>query len=107
MHVTELQRFQAKINVDGRQAIINGATQSLQGAVVEATDLRAGAALIIAALAAQGESEIGGLHHIDRGYVDIVEKLNSLGAQVERCRQTAQTEPEQETINIFRISPAL
>ena len=60
---------------------------SLIGARAQATDLRAGAALILVALAAQGESEITGLHHIDRGYVDIADKLRAVGANIERIEQ--------------------
>jgi UDP-N-acetylglucosamine 1-carboxyvinyltransferase len=83
MHVAELQKYSAHITVDGRQAIVHGG-RLLQAAQTTATDLRAGAALILAALAADGESEITGLHHIDRGYVDIVGKLKGLGAIIER-----------------------
>jgi UDP-N-acetylglucosamine 1-carboxyvinyltransferase len=83
MHVAELQKFNAQITVDGRQAIVHGG-RSLQAAQATATDLRAGAAIILAALAADGESEITGLHHIDRGYVDIVGKLKGVGATIER-----------------------
>ncbi|GFN32689.1 UDP-N-acetylglucosamine 1-carboxyvinyltransferase [Paenibacillus xylaniclasticus] len=83
MHVEEFAKMNAQIKVDGRSAIINGGVQ-LNGAKVMATDLRAGAALICAALAANGESEISGTHHIDRGYVNIVGKLAALGASIER-----------------------
>jgi UDP-N-acetylglucosamine 1-carboxyvinyltransferase len=83
MHVSELQRMGADIKVEGRTAIVEGVPQ-LTGAIVTASDLRAGGALVTAALAAQGVSEIHGLHHIDRGYVDLVGKLRSLGADIER-----------------------
>lgn len=83
MHVEELQRMNGKIKVDGRTAIVEGNSQ-LKGAAVHATDLRAGSALIIAGLAAEGITEITGLHHIDRGYVDICGKLKGLGAKIER-----------------------
>ncbi|UOF91558.1 UDP-N-acetylglucosamine 1-carboxyvinyltransferase [Fodinisporobacter ferrooxydans] len=83
MHVSELQRMGAEIKVEGRTAVVEGVPK-LTGAVVTASDLRAGGALITAALAAQGVSEIHGLHHVDRGYVDIVGKLRSLGADIER-----------------------
>ncbi len=63
----------AKIKVDGRTAVIDGAKR-LSGAKVRATDLRAGAALVIAALAAQGDTEIGGIEHIERGYESFEEK---------------------------------
>ncbi len=83
MHVAELQKFNGKMMVEGRQAIITGG-QNLRPAQASATDLRAGAAVVLAALAADGESEISGLHHIDRGYVDLVGKLKRLGANIER-----------------------
>ncbi len=83
MHVAELQKFNGKMMVEGRQAIITGG-QNLRPAQACATDLRAGAAVVLAALAANGESEISGLHHIDRGYVDLVGKLTRLGANIER-----------------------
>lgn len=84
MHVDELVKMGAEIKVDGRTAIVTGNSR-LAGAQVCATDLRAGAALICAALAADGVSEVSGVHHIDRGYVDIVGKLAALGADVYRA----------------------
>ena len=69
--------------VDGRSAIIRGA-RYLTGAVVEAFDLRAGGALIVAALAAKGRTEIKSISHIDRGYEAIERKLQSLGAEIVR-----------------------
>jgi len=83
MHVEEFHKMSANIKVDGRTAIVTGHTQ-LKGANVQATDLRAGAALICAGLRAEGETVISGLHHIDRGYIDIAGKLASLGANIER-----------------------
>ena len=83
MHVDELKRMGAEIKIEGRSALIRGVTR-LTGAPVKATDLRAGAALILAAIAAEGTTEITGVHHIDRGYEQIVEKLTSLGAQIAR-----------------------
>jgi UDP-N-acetylglucosamine 1-carboxyvinyltransferase len=82
-HIDELRRMNANIKVEGRSAIINGPIQ-LQGAKVKASDLRAGAALVIAGLLAEGITEITGLEHIDRGYSHLVEKLNGLGATVWR-----------------------
>jgi UDP-N-acetylglucosamine 1-carboxyvinyltransferase len=82
-HIDELRRMNANIKVEGRSAIINGPIQ-LQGAKVKASDLRAGAALFIAGLMAEGITEVTGLEHIDRGYSDLVEKLNGLGATVWR-----------------------
>src|SRR5690606_10915332 len=72
MHVEQFKSMQAQIRVDGRTAVVSGNVK-LKGAKVCATDLRAGAALILAALAAEGETEISGVHHIDRGYVNITE----------------------------------
>jgi UDP-N-acetylglucosamine 1-carboxyvinyltransferase len=83
MHVEEFKRMNGRIRIDGRTAIVDGQCQ-LQGARVTATDLRAAAALIIAGLVASGETEVLGLNHLDRGYVDLVGKLRSLGADVER-----------------------
>ena len=86
-YVAELQRMGADIIQEGRTAIIKGVPK-LTGAEVTATDLRAGAALIIAGLAAEGRTAVAGVEHIDRGYEDIVGKLNSVGASVTR-RETA------------------
>ncbi|MHC0036541.1 UDP-N-acetylglucosamine 1-carboxyvinyltransferase [Pseudoneobacillus sp. C159] len=82
-HIDELRRMNAQIKVEGRSAIINGPVQ-LQGAKVKASDLRAGAALVIAGLMAEGITEVTGLEHIDRGYSNLVEKLNGLGATIWR-----------------------
>ncbi len=90
MHVEEFQKMNAQIKVDGRSAIVSGGLP-LKGAKVCATDLRAGAALICAALRAEGETELTGLHHVDRGYVDITGKLAALGATIFRV----ETESEQ------------
>ncbi|WP_315081635.1 UDP-N-acetylglucosamine 1-carboxyvinyltransferase [uncultured Clostridium sp.] len=83
MHVTELLRMGANIKIDGRTAIIDGAPK-LTGAKVKSTDLRAGAAMILAGLAAEGETEIGDIYHIDRGYVNVEEKFRKLGAEIYR-----------------------
>ena len=82
-YVDELTRMGANIQVDGKVAVIQGVPR-LTGAPVKASDLRAGVALIIAALMAEGDTEIEDIHHIDRGYEDIVEKLQSLGACIKR-----------------------
>lgn len=87
MHVEQLCKFDAEIVVEGRQAFIRGG-RPLRGADVSATDLRAGAALVLAALVADGETRIDGLHHIDRGYVDLESKLKKLGAVIERIDQS-------------------
>lgn len=83
MHATELKRMGANIKIDGRTAVIEG-SKTLTGAKVKATDLRAGAALILAGLTAEGTSEVYDVQHIDRGYVDIVGKLSSIGADIQR-----------------------
>ncbi|MDD3889217.1 MAG: UDP-N-acetylglucosamine 1-carboxyvinyltransferase, partial [Syntrophomonadaceae bacterium] len=79
----ELLRMGAKIKTEGRTAIIKG-TDELTGAAVNATDLRSGAALLIAGLTARGPTMITESCHIDRGYEDIVNKLNKLGANISR-----------------------
>ncbi|MFJ5623588.1 UDP-N-acetylglucosamine 1-carboxyvinyltransferase [Peribacillus loiseleuriae] len=88
-HIDELRRMNATIKVEGRAAIINGPIQ-LQGAKVKASDLRAGAALVIAGLMAEGITEITGLEHIDRGYSHLVEKLSGLGATIWREEMTVE-----------------
>ncbi len=86
MHVSELKRMGAKIKIEGRAAIVQG-VKTLTGAEVKATDLRAGAALILAALAAEGETEIGNIYHIDRGYELLIEKLQGIGANIKRVEE--------------------
>ena len=83
MHVAELQRMGANIRVDGRTAIVTGHA-SLSGTEVMATDLRASASLLLAALAARGETVVDRIYHLDRGYYRIDEKLRGLGADIER-----------------------
>lgn len=83
MHVDELKRMGACIKVDGRTSIVEG-VPSLNGCQVKATDLRAGAAMVLAGLVAKGETEVSYIHHIDRGYDNLVEKLCGLGADI--CR---------------------
>ncbi len=82
-HIDELKKMGANIKVEGRVAIIDG-VNSLSGAVVKATDLRAGAAMVIAGLIASGKTEITSIEHIDRGYPHIENKFRSLGAKIER-----------------------
>ena len=82
-YVDELRRMGADISVDGKVAVIEGCG-SLTAAPVRATDLRAGAAMVIAALAAQGTTEIEDIYHIERGYEEIVNKLRSLGADIKK-----------------------
>ena len=79
----ELRRLGAKINVDGRVAMVEG-VEKLVGATVKATDLRAGASMVIAALIANGVTEIYNLKYIDRGYENFEQKLQALGAQIVR-----------------------
>lgn len=85
MHVQELIRLGANIKIEGRTAIVKGVRQ-LTAAKVKATDLRAGAALIIAGLMAEGNTTITDSEHIDRGYQDIIEKLNSVGGKIQRMK---------------------
>ncbi|GBG58071.1 UDP-N-acetylglucosamine 1-carboxyvinyltransferase [Sporomusaceae bacterium FL31] len=83
MHVDELKRMGANIKIEGRSAVVEGVAQ-LTGCQVKATDLRAGAAMVLAGLVAQGETHIGYIHHIDRGYEGLVDKLRSIGADITR-----------------------
>ena len=82
MHVAEFNRMGANIKIEGRTAIVEG-VDKLYGAKVNATDLRAGAALILCGLIAEGETEIGEIYHIQRGYVDIDKKITALGGNIE------------------------
>jgi len=81
-YVGEFRRMGAQIQVDGKVAVIEGVDR-LSGAAINACDLRAGAAMIIAGLAADGSTEIGHIHHIERGYEDIVRKLSGVGADIQ------------------------
>jgi UDP-N-acetylglucosamine 1-carboxyvinyltransferase len=83
MHVPELNRMGAHIETSGRTAIVHGVGK-LTGAEVMATDLRASMSLVIAGLAAEGQTEVRRLYHLDRGYERLEEKLALVGAQVER-----------------------
>ncbi len=83
MHVSELKRMGANIKIEGRSAVVEG-VKKMTGAKVKATDLRAGAALVLAALTAQGESEIKDVKHIDRGYYELEKKLCALGAKIRK-----------------------
>ena len=83
MHVPELARLGARINVQGASALVRGVTQ-LKGAPVMATDLRASVSLVLAALAAKGQTEINRIYHLDRGYERLEEKLGAVGARIER-----------------------
>jgi len=81
MHVDELKRMGADIKIEGRSAIVQG-IENMNAATVVASDLRAGAALILASLTANGTSEIREIHHIERGYENIEQKLRGLGANI-------------------------
>ena len=83
MHMQEMIRMGAKINIDGNTAVVEG-VERLQAAPVMATDLRASASLVIAALVANGDTVIDRIYHIDRGYECIEEKLQLLGAKIKR-----------------------
>ena len=85
MHVQELRRLGAQIEVEGNTAVIKGCAQ-LEGATIMATDLRASACLVIAGLAAQGETIVDRIYHLDRGYEHIESKLSQLGAQIRRIK---------------------
>ena len=85
-YVDELKRMGAKIQVDDKTAVVEG-VEYLTGAPIQASDLRAGAALVIAALAAKGRSEITQVHYIERGYEDIVSKLQALGADIQSVEE--------------------
>ena len=93
MHVEEFRRMNATIKIEGRSVIIEGPSK-LQGAQVAATDLRAGAALILAGLCAKGITEVTELRHLDRGYVDFAGKLKNLGADVERVKEVVEVEAD-------------
>ena len=85
MHVPELNRMGADIEVEGNTALVKGVCE-LSGATVMATDLRASASLVLAGLVASGETVVDRIYHLDRGYEHIEEKLNGVGAKIERVR---------------------
>ncbi|ADI00661.1 UDP-N-acetylglucosamine 1-carboxyvinyltransferase [Salisediminibacterium selenitireducens] len=94
-HTDELRRMGAAIKVEGQSALISGNAR-LQGASVKATDLRAGAALVVAGLMAEGVTEISGVEHIDRGYAFLEEKLRKVGANIWREGSATSDKAEQE-----------
>lgn len=114
MHVDEFHLMNAEIKVEGRSAIVTGSAR-LTGAKVCSTDLRAGAALILAGLVADGTTEVGGVHHIDRGYVHLAEKLSALGADIYRVAVEenvrgavfAEKVAKEEVKGAFKIQPSL
>ncbi len=85
-HIGDLIRMGADIKVEGRSAIIKG-VKTLSAAPVMASDLRGGAALILAGLIAEGTTELSRIYHLDRGYAKLEEKLNSLGADIKRVKE--------------------
>ncbi|UZJ79209.1 MULTISPECIES: UDP-N-acetylglucosamine 1-carboxyvinyltransferase [unclassified Fictibacillus] len=99
MHVEEFRRMNGDIKIEGRSAVINGPV-SLQGAEVAATDLRAGAALVLAGLVADGYTRVTELKHIDRGYVKFTEKLHDLGADIERVNEESTAAPAEEKSSV-------
>ncbi|WP_152396337.1 UDP-N-acetylglucosamine 1-carboxyvinyltransferase [Paenibacillus guangzhouensis] len=110
MHVEEFMSMRASIKVDGRTAMVSGGSK-LVGAKVMATDLRAGAALICAGLVAEGTTEVSGVHHIDRGYVNLAEKLSKLGADIYRVSydesklNPLEAEKKEEKKPLFQVQP--
>lgn len=86
MHVSELARMGASITIHDRTAVVHG-VKTLQGAPVSATDLRAGAAMVLAGLVAEGRTEISQVYHIDRGYEDLVGRILKLGASIQRVEE--------------------
>ena len=88
MFCDEIARMGADVRTDGHHAVVRGRDR-LSGAPVRATDIRAGAGLVIAGLVAEGVTEVAEIHHLDRGYVRIEEQLRALGADVERADSDA------------------
>jgi UDP-N-acetylglucosamine 1-carboxyvinyltransferase len=115
-HVDQLRRFGAQIDHSGDRAVIDGVVR-LRGASVTACDLRASAALVLAGLAAEGETLVRRIHHLDRGYQRLEEKLSRLGADIERISDNARVQsspsPGREprdgvsAAHIHRIIPGL
>lgn len=99
MHVEEFHRMNADIKIEGRSVIMNG-PNSLQGAEVAATDLRAAAALILAGLVSEGYTRVTELKHLDRGYVNFHKKLAALGATIERVNEKVEEVKEQEVSDL-------
>jgi len=92
-HVPELRKLGADIEVEGRSAIVSGPSR-LHGGTVTVPDIRSGAALVVAALCANGTTVLDNIYHLDRGYQDIVTKLDQLGARVTRVEGQADVRPD-------------
>ncbi|HYE13142.1 MAG TPA: hypothetical protein VD968_01735, partial [Pyrinomonadaceae bacterium] len=106
MHASEMQRMGARIHISGRTAVVEGPSR-LAGARVQASDLRASACLVLAGLAAGGETTIDRVYHIDRGYEKIESKLRSVGADIERVRESVTAQlPPVETVAAQREAEA-
>ncbi|MGN7310597.1 UDP-N-acetylglucosamine 1-carboxyvinyltransferase [Alkalicoccobacillus gibsonii] len=103
MHVEEFRRMNSNIKIEGRSAIISG-PNNLQGAEVASTDLRAGAALVIAGLVSEGVTRVTELKHIDRGYVNLAGKLAALGGDVERVEEVLEV-VEEEAVALEQTAP--
>lgn len=99
MHVEEFRRMNANMKIEGRSVIIEGLNE-LQGAQVQATDLRAAAALILAGLCADGLTEVTELKHLDRGYVDFAKKLKHLGADIKRVKVATEEKQDEKVIQL-------
>jgi UDP-N-acetylglucosamine 1-carboxyvinyltransferase len=97
IHVPELRRMGADIKVDGNHAVVNGVGK-LTAAPVMASDLRASAGLILAGLAAEGNTEVARVYHLDRGYERIEQKLGGLGAAIKRVKDGAGKSPAASTV---------
>ncbi len=113
MHVEEFRRMNGNIKIEGRSAIVTGPVE-LQGAEVAATDLRAGAALVLAGLVAEGHTRVTELKHIDRGYVNFTNKLATLGADIFRVNEADEViegknaeEKAADETNVIKIRPNL
>jgi UDP-N-acetylglucosamine 1-carboxyvinyltransferase len=99
-HVSELAKMGARISVEGRSAIITGPTR-LRGTAVSVSDIRSGAALVIAALCAEGTTELENVFHLDRGYESLETKLRSLGARLERVRPEPGESPTRDLSGVI------
>lgn len=98
MHMEELRKMNASFKIDGQSLIIQGG-DTLQGAEVASTDLRASASLVLAGLVSNGHTQVSQLHHLDRGYSKFHEKLKNLGADIERIDEKVTEKSESETVS--------